>query len=50
MYNNTHILNLDNHVGVVQPHVAAALTYENVSCVQRTEDWVDVISGLDVVG
>jgi hypothetical protein len=50
VYNTTHILNLDNLVGVVQPHVAAALTYEKVPCVQRTEVWVDFISGFDVVG
>jgi len=50
VYNTTHILNLDNLVGVVRPQVAAALTYEKVTCVQRTEDWVDIISGLDVVG
>ena len=50
MINTTHILKLDNRVGVVQPQLAAALTYEQVPCVQRTEDWVDFISGLEVLG
>jgi len=37
------------HVDVSQPHVAAALTYEKISRVQKTEDCVDLIPDLDVV-
>ena len=41
-YNTTHILNLDKHVGVVQPHVAATYSTNIFPCVRRTEDWVDL--------
>jgi len=41
-YNTTHILNLDKHVGVVQPHVAATYSMNIFPCVRRTEDWVDL--------
>jgi len=34
---------------VSQPLVAAALIYEKISCVQKTEDCLDLIPGLDVV-